>query len=196
MLTMMVRALPAILAQSRLTAFVLLSLLLHALLLWPPILSDVPAPPDEPAAAEHFPLPVLETRLRPVDESSPPPAPEAMLTTTAARTATVPLRPVAVPPAPTFASVPQRLEGEALQTALATLASEDFYPAAAIARGLEGQVIVLLGLSAQGEVLSATLASSSGHAILDTAALRAVRRIARLPTAQRQVLLPVHFQLE
>jgi protein TonB len=78
---------------------------------------------------------------------------------------------------------------------MAALVKEDFYPREAIERGIEGDVIVLLTLTASGGVADATVATSSGHAMLDAAALTAVRRIAGLPSAQRQVLLPVQFRL-
>jgi protein TonB len=103
-----------------------------------------------------------------------------------------------VPPAPTIASKPppvRQLKGRGLNTALAALAKEEFYPREAIERGIEGGVIVLLTLTATGSVANAEVATSSGHAILDAAALAAVRRISGLPVTQRQVLLPVQFRL-
>lgn len=91
---------------------------------------------------------------------------------------------------------PRELRGRALNTALAELAKQDFYPRAAIERGLEGDVIVLLTLNLAGGVAEASVATSSGHAILDAAALAAVRRIGGLPAERRQVLLPVQFRLD
>jgi protein TonB len=89
----------------------------------------------------------------------------------------------------------RELKGRGLNTAMAALAKEAFYPREAIERGIEGDVIVLLTLTSAGGVAHAEVATSSGHAILDAAALEAVRRINGLPSTQRQVLLPVQFRL-
>ncbi|MBL8428518.1 MAG: TonB family protein [Dechloromonas sp.] len=72
-----------------------------------------------------------------------------------------------------------------------------FYPAEAIVRGLEGEVLVLLIIDQAGNVSAARVEQSSGHAILDDAALRAVRALQSLPDdAPRQVVLPVRFRLK
>lgn len=110
-----------------------------------------------------------------------------------------PLPPPAVLPAPTFSRPlpPAReLKGRALESALAKMAQEEFYPREAIARGLEGRVVLLLTLDEAGRVLAIETASSSGHALLDEAARQAAGRIASLPGGRRQVLLPVEFRLE
>ena len=98
---------------------------------------------------------------------------------------------------PTFAAAkPKPLRGKALATAMATLSQEMFYPHEAIERGVEGRVILLLHLDVIGRIQSAEVASSSGHAMLDDAALQAVRRITSIAGSARQVLLPVDFRLE
>jgi|WetSurMetagenome_2_1015567.scaffolds.fasta_scaffold573400_2 periplasmic protein TonB len=103
----------------------------------------------------------------------------------------------AVSPAPTFQKeVPKALTGRALNTALAALTREEFYPREAIARGLEGRVVLLLTLDTAGTVTALEVASSSGHPMLDGAALKAAMRIGSLPGGRRQVLLPVEFRLE
>lgn len=71
-----------------------------------------------------------------------------------------------------------------------------FYPADAIARGLEGEVHVLLIIDEAGKVSAARVEQGSGHPLLDDAALRAVRSLQSLPAdAPRQVVLPVRFRL-
>ena len=71
-----------------------------------------------------------------------------------------------------------------------------FYPAEAIARGQEGEVVVLLVLDESGRVSGARIEQGSGHAILDDAALRAVRSLHSLPAdTPRQTLLPIRFRL-
>jgi periplasmic protein TonB len=71
-----------------------------------------------------------------------------------------------------------------------------FYPEAAIQQGLEGEALVLLLLDPTGSVVAARIEESSGHALLDDAALRAVRRLRSLPAdAPSESLLPVRFTL-
>ncbi|MEW6164445.1 MAG: energy transducer TonB [Pseudomonadota bacterium] len=94
------------------------------------------------------------------------------------------------------ASAPRELRGQALHSALAALAREEFYPRAAIERGLEGRVVLLLTLDAAGRVVGAEVADSSGHPLLDVAARAAATRIGRLPVGRRQALLPVEFRLD
>lgn len=70
------------------------------------------------------------------------------------------------------------------------------YPADAIAQGLQGEALVLLVIDERGQVVATRLEHSSGHAILDEAALRAVRSLQSLPAdAPQQALLPVRFRL-
>ena len=88
------------------------------------------------------------------------------------------------------------LAGEAARQANAQLARELFYPPEAIARGLEGQTLVLLFLDASGNAIAARVEASSGHALLDDAALRAAKTLRTLPdNAPREALLPVRFRL-
>ena len=71
-----------------------------------------------------------------------------------------------------------------------------FYPPEAIERGLEGEALVLLFLDEAGNAIAARIEASSGHAILDAAAVRAARTLKSLPaSAPREALLPVRFRL-
>lgn len=71
-----------------------------------------------------------------------------------------------------------------------------FYPAEAIARGLEGEVLVLLILDEAGHAVAARVEQGSGHPLLDNAALRAARGLRSLPAdAPRETLIPVRFRL-
>lgn len=71
-----------------------------------------------------------------------------------------------------------------------------FYPEEAIRQGLQGDVLVLLILDPDGQVSAARVEESSGHPLLDAAALSAVRRLHSLPAdAPREALLPVRFRL-
>jgi protein TonB len=91
---------------------------------------------------------------------------------------------------------PRELKGRALDSAMAALTREEFYPREAIERGWEGRVVLLLTLDDESRVRGIEVASSSGHPILDGAALIAATRITALPGGRRQVLLPVEFRLE
>ncbi len=71
-----------------------------------------------------------------------------------------------------------------------------FYPPEAVARGIEGEVRLLLTLDAEGAIRDAQVAASSGHKLLDEAAVKAAMAMGRLPeTGAREVLLPVVFRL-
>lgn len=72
-----------------------------------------------------------------------------------------------------------------------------FYPAEAIAQGLEGETLVLLITDEGGQVSAARVEQSSGYRILDDAALRAVRSLRSLPAdTPHETLLPVRFRLK
>ena len=71
------------------------------------------------------------------------------------------------------------------------------YPLEAVARGLEGDVMVRVFLDGTGDVIAARLERSSGHALLDEAAVRATRSLRGLPdTMAREALIPVRFRLK
>lgn len=77
------------------------------------------------------------------------------------------------------------------------LAEHPFYPPEAVARSLEGEVRLLLTLDPQGMVLEARVASGSGHALLDRAAVEAAFAMRRIPAdGVRELILPVVFKLE
>jgi protein TonB len=155
----------------------LLSLTLHALLF---------IAPTWMAETPHAPVPSIEAKLIPL----PPPL------TTAEAVATEPSQAGADAAAPRPAALPRNLQGSALRRAQAALSEHLFYPPEAVARGLEGEVILLLTLTESGQLASAEIARSSGHALLDQAALEAARSIGALPGSPRQTLFPVNFRLQ
>ena len=71
----------------------------------------------------------------------------------------------------------------------------DFIPLKAIAQGLEGEAVLMLRFGANGALVDAQVVKSSGHAILDEAALRAARATQRLASGPREMLFPVTFAL-
>ena len=91
---------------------------------------------------------------------------------------------------------PERLSGEAAQRAAEQIARDLPYPPEAVERGLQGEALVMIFLDGAGNAIAARLEASSGHEILDEAALRAARRLRALPaSAPREALLPVRFRL-
>jgi protein TonB len=76
------------------------------------------------------------------------------------------------------------------------------YPQLARQRGLEGVAMLLLQVGADGRVLQAKLLESSGHAILDDAALAAARGWRLTPASADGVAVagalrvPLRFRLE
>lgn len=91
----------------------------------------------------------------------------------------------------------ERLPPEALRETLGRLSEEMLYPPEALRRGLEGEVVILVELGENGRILDASVASGSGHAELDAAAVRAVRKIGTLgpSSANKAILLPVRFRI-
>ena len=92
--------------------------------------------------------------------------------------------------------VPRGLAGDAAESAYRQMARSLYYPREAIAQGLDGEATVLLFLDEQGNAIAARLEKTSGHALLDDAAVRAARSLRGLPaSAPREALLPVVFRL-
>jgi periplasmic protein TonB len=177
----------------RLGLALMTSLLLHAALL---MATSFKLPQKPPEHILQVRLPVPETppaaalTTQPQAPLAPAEPPPAEILTPPPASAVTPQPTIARPPAP------QPLAGRALDKALAALTKEEFYPREAIARGLEGKVVLLLTLAEGGAVTGIEVASSSGHALLDEAALKAAGRIRSLPGGRRQVLLPVEFRLD
>ena len=76
------------------------------------------------------------------------------------------------------------------------------YPRAAKLAGLEGRAVVRIVLNAKGGIVAIELASSSGHDILDRAALEAARSVGTLPPAPsglnwgtRAIKVPFSFKV-
>ncbi|MES2237042.1 MAG: energy transducer TonB [Pseudomonadota bacterium] len=93
-------------------------------------------------------------------------------------------------------SAPKNLPGPSLRRAQAMLSKHLFYPPLAVTQGLEGEVVLLLTLDATGQIRALAIAKSSGHVLLDDAALDAVRHVGALPGNPHQTLLPVTFRLQ
>lgn len=155
----------------------LFSLVLHAAL--------VVAPAWRSIAQTPLPTTRLEARLMP---QADPLAMAAAVSTEADSPAAA----IAPPPPP---PAPRTLQGRALRRAQSALSEHLLYPPQAVAQGLEGDVVLLLILADGGRLISASIARSSGHALLDQAALDATRGIGALPGNPHQTLFPVSFRL-
>jgi protein TonB len=175
----------------RLLPAFLASLLLHLSPLLAGLVPETHRPPPPP----------LQATLRPPPAPllPPPPAPPLTLPEppkpAAARPATP--RPPAATPVPKPPPAAAATWTQAVRRHLEDLQERGlFYPEEAIARGLEGEVLVLIVIDEGGRVVAARVEQGSGHRLLDDAALRAVRSLRSLPAdAPRDALLPVRFRL-
>lgn len=101
-----------------------------------------------------------------------------------------------IPPTPASPLPPKPGKGMTVASARKKLAEHLYYPPEAVARGIEGEVRLLLSLDDSGQIVDAQVASGSGHAILDQAALRAAHAMGRLADIRRrELILPVVFRL-
>ncbi len=164
------------------------SLLLHILPLVAQLISASPPPPKAPP---------IEATLRPPPPTPLPPPPPLTLPEQPKTSTTPPKPPPPRPEQREKPAVSAKTWTQAIRQHLKKLDdSGQFYPEEAIARGLEGEVLVLIIIDESGQVTAARVEQGSGHRILDDAALRAVRSLRSLPAdAPREALLPVRFRL-
>lgn len=79
------------------------------------------------------------------------------------------------------------------------LARHFSYPLLARKRGWEGEVLLAFRLEADGRIVDARIARSSGHGVLDRAALTALGKVKRVPSGSLRgvaMQLPVIYRLE
>ena len=88
------------------------------------------------------------------------------------------------------------------QYVLALLLKQVRYPPAAIKQQLEGSTVIIFRLTPNGRLVSKRVVQSSGHPILDGAALAAVDRVRSFPRITTDmvnepvdVTMPVKFEL-
>lgn len=176
----------------RLPLALVASLLLHSL---PWLLNQIPPPKPPPS-----PKPSLTATLAPPALPAPIVPPELILPE--------PLKPQAPLPPPLPHKPEKQKPGEkqlnapktwnqAIAQQLKSLKDrQEYYPQEAISQGLQGEVLVLVIIDENGNITAARVEESSGHRLLDDAALRNVRTIRSLPAdAPRQALLPLRFKL-
>lgn len=170
---------------------IITSLLLHAL----PFLPELISTPEKKSTAKP-----IQANLRPLPEIKKIPAPQVPLILPDQPTKPAPpteasRKPVEKPSNTT----PQKTKTwtQAVREHLKKLQENNqFYPEAARRQGIEGEALVLLIIDQNGNVIAARIEESSGHRILDEAALNAVRSLRSLPSdAPQESLLPVRFRL-
>ena len=177
----------------RLTLAFALSLAVHGVALLPDFIKRLPAAPPrpplqavlrlppapEPPRAETLLKNTLDEEVAPKEVEPPPPPP--------------PPKPVEPAPKP----VPKNTQKRDIQIAQRKLSEQQFYPPEAIARNIEGEVRLIIKLAENGSVDDVAIAASSGHAILDNAAIRAAYAMGSLTgVTSRELILPVVFRLE
>ena len=171
-----------------------LSLALHISVLLPDALKRLAVAPPRPVLQASLRLPPI-----PVPEV-PPEEPLLKNTFEAQETTEPPALPAPPPPPPQVTPPkpqPKAVAKREIQAAQRKLSQHLFYPTEAVERGIEGEVRLILKLNADGGVDEVDIAASSGHAILDNAAIKAACAMGKLTGAtSRELILPVIFQLQ
>jgi len=168
----------------RLILALALSLALHGVLLLPDILKRLTVAPLRPALQASI-------RLPPRPEMPP----EPLLKNTLDAENEAPEVKKLPPPVPPPSS--KTLAKREVKAAQRKLSEHLYYPPEAVTRGIEGEVRLILKLSADGTVEDVNIAASSGHAILDNAAIKAAYAMGKLTGAtSRELILPVFFRLQ
>lgn len=177
----------------RLILALALSLAVHSALFLTDILKRISVAPPRPALQATLRLPpvtevpstdpLLKNTIDPEEApqvATPPPPPP----------------PPVISPRPPVAQAKSVAKRE-VQVAQRKLSEHLFYPPEAVARGLEGEVRVIVKLNADGGVDEVSIAASSGYPILDNAAVKAAYAMGRLTGASsRELILPVIFRLQ
>ena len=175
----------------RLILALALSLALHAALVVPDLLRRFAAAPPRPA---------LQAVLRLPPKPETPPAEPLLKNTIDSEPAPAKRQPppeLKPPPPTTPPAKPKVAAKREVQIAQRKLSQHLFYPPEAVARGIEGEVRLIVKLSADGSVDNVSIAASSGHPLLDNAAIKAAYAMGRLTGAtSRELILPVVFRLE
>ncbi|MBK8745784.1 MAG: energy transducer TonB [Propionivibrio sp.] len=166
------------------TAFAL-SLVLHGVLLVPDIMKRLSVAPPRPA---------LQAILRlPPKPEKPPDEPLLKNTIDTEEAPKVVKSPAPAPVKPEQ----HALSKQEVRAAQRKVSQYVYYPPEAVAQGIEGEVRLILKLAADGTVVDVSIAASSGHPILDNAAIKAVYAMGKLSGAtSRELILPVIFQLQ
>jgi protein TonB len=160
-------------------------------LLEDPLLEEITETPGEPAA-EPLPLERIPDPL-PAPRPDDPVAPSPVLVADATPPQEVDEMEVPEPAKPLVEIAPQ-IRVEVFEPATVALEWQPIYPRECIRKGQQGEVILMVQVSADGDVLSVEVLQSSGHRLLDRAAVRSVERLRFVPATRDGV--PVSSTLE
>lgn len=177
---------------SRLIIALALSLALHGVLFVPDIL-------ERQTVAR--PRPALEAMLRLPPELEVAPV-EPLLKNTLDTEDTQPpklLAPVEPLPIQRPGPATRKAMEREIRSMQRKLSKQLFFPAEAVMLGIEGEVHLLVTLNADGSIADASIAASSGSAVLDNAAIKAAYAMPDrfdVGVTGREVILPVVFRLQ
>lgn len=130
---------------------------------------SAPIPPRQPTP-QHLEKPIPE-----VEVAEPPPKPAPTPPVTIPVPAIKPAPPAEIAP-PTPQRSNPNAEGAYQTRARALIEKNKRYPEDALQMGMTGAVVILYTISRDGRLLRAEIDRSSGHTLLDQAALKAVRQ--------------------
>ena len=177
----------------RLILALALSFALHGAVLVPDLVKRLPTTQPRPA---------LQAMLRIPPTPEPPRAESLLKNTLDGETApeavepTLP-KPVEAARKPEPKAAPKNAQKRDIEIAQRKLFEHQFYPPEAIAQNLEGEVVLIIKFSDNGEVEDVSVAASSGHAILDNAAVRNVYAVgSSLGITSREWVISMPFRLE
>ena len=165
-----------------------------------PVTAATPAPvaaPAEPPATAHV------TPPAPIPQPPAPPEPAAPTTAAPAPSTPSKTEPSDTAPANSGADVlPSALTADADYKAAELNNPNPLYPLTAVRQGLQGRVLLMVEVQADGRAGRVTIEKSSGHAILDASAMNTVRMWQFIPARKdgvfhaQSIRVPIDFNLK
>jgi len=148
----------------------------------PPEEKPPPPPPDQPQTPPPMvtPPPIVRTNTPPPPMVTTNVAPPPQITPVATP---APPAPPAPPPPPPPPPPPKKVTPAKAKANLASLFSDEDYPASAVRAGESGATGFRLEVGANGRVTNCTITSSSGSSALDSTTCRLLRSRARFTPA-------------
>jgi protein TonB len=148
----------------------------------PPEEKPPPPPPDQPQTPPPMvtPPPIVRTNTPPPQMVTTNIAPPPQITYTAPPAPPAPPAPAPPPPPP---PPPKKVTPARAKANLASLFSDEDYPASAVRAGESGATGFRLEVGANGRVSNCTVTSSSGSSALDSTTCRLLRSRARFTPA-------------
>ncbi len=173
----------------RLPLAIALSILLHLALIAGQLVTPAPEKPIRLNVRLVVPAPAPEEGTSTIT----PPEPDILNKNTIATGTDT----AAVQPNTLRANKQGRLKAPQENQALRRISAYVVYPPTAVEAGLEGTTHLLIKLDANGTILHASVAATSGHPELDHAAVNAALRAGRIESGGRsEILIPMTFRLQ